>query len=99
MLNRRDILRLTAAGASLAFMPIARAADGTPVRGGHLVSIVVPEPQNLGIAVSNPTIVIAANIFDGLVTMTRPPSPGRNSPRAGSSRRTGAPSPSACARG
>ncbi|MFG1280009.1 ABC transporter substrate-binding protein [Xanthobacter autotrophicus] len=68
MLNRRDILRLTAAGASLAFMPIARAADGTPVRGGHLVSIVVPEPQNLGIAVSNPTIVIAANIFDGLVT-------------------------------
>ncbi len=68
MLNRRDILRLAAAGASLAAVPMARAADGTPVRGGHLISIVVPEPQNLGISVSNPTIVIAANVFDGLVT-------------------------------
>lgn len=68
MFNRRDLFRLAAAGVSLAAMPVARAADGTPVRGGHLVSIVVPEPQNLGIAVSNPTIVIAANIFDGLVT-------------------------------
>ncbi|WP_334390504.1 ABC transporter substrate-binding protein [Bradyrhizobium sp. AZCC 2262] len=28
----------------------------------------VPEPRDLGIAVSNPTIVVAANLFDGLVT-------------------------------
>ncbi|MFG1207889.1 ABC transporter substrate-binding protein [Xanthobacter flavus] len=68
MLNRRDILRLAAAGASLAAVPMARAADGSPVRGGHLVSIVVPEPQTLGLTVSNPTIVIAINVYDGLVT-------------------------------
>ena len=68
MLNRRDILRLAAAGASLAAVPMARAADGSPVRGGHLVSIVVPEPQTLGLTVSNPTIDIAINVYDGLVT-------------------------------
>lgn len=72
MIDRRLLLQALTAQAGLCWFPVsyaapAQAAPGAPVKGGHLISVVVPEPQNVGLAISNPSIVIVSNVFDGLV--------------------------------
>lgn len=70
MSNRRDFLLSGSALAAAMAFPFARAADVAPTRstGGHLIANTVPEPPALAMSPSNPSAVIASNLFDSLVS-------------------------------
>lgn len=93
MTNRRDFLRLTGgalAGVSLAPGLIGEALAQAAKKGGSLSISLVPEPSGILQLSNNPSLVVALNISDGLVTYDKDSSSERSSAARSPSRRCSA---------